>query len=54
MFALCQRIGIPAVSFGIAHAGSNFHGPDENIRLDDFILGIKHVAATLCEYASAD
>ncbi len=54
MFALCQRIGIPAVSFGIAHAGSNFHGPDENIRLDDFILGIKHVAATLYEYASAD
>ena len=39
---------------GIAHAGSNFHGPDENIRLDDFILGIKHVAATLYEYASAD
>jgi len=51
MYVLCQGLGIPSVSFGIAHAGSNFHGPDENIRLDDFILGIKHVAATLYEYA---
>ena len=54
MYVLCQGLGIPSVSFGIAHAGSNFHGPDENIRLDDFILGIKHVAATLHEYASVD
>ncbi len=52
MDVLCQELAIPAVSLGIAHAGSNFHGPDENIRLDDFILGIKHVAATLYEYAT--
>ncbi len=54
MHLLCQGLGIPSVSFGIAHAGTNFHGPDENIRLDDFILGIKHVAATLYEYARVD
>ena len=53
MYDLCQGLGIPAVSFGIAHAGSNFHGPDENIRLDDFILGIKHIAATWYEFAAA-
>jgi len=51
MYDLCESIGIPAISLEIAHAGSNFHGPDENIRLDDFILGIKHIAATFREFA---
>ncbi|PYS89182.1 MAG: hypothetical protein DMF64_18295 [Acidobacteria bacterium] len=32
----------PVVSFGIAYAGSNPHGPNENIRLSDFIQGIKY------------
>jgi acetylornithine deacetylase/succinyl-diaminopimelate desuccinylase-like protein len=32
----------PVVSFGIAYAGSNPHGPNENIRLDDFVQGIKY------------
>src|SRR6266536_2868324 len=27
----------PVASFGISYAGSNPHGPDENIRLDDFL-----------------
>ena len=51
MYGLCESIGIPAISLGITHAGSNFHGPDENIRLDDFILGIKHIAAMFLEFA---
>ncbi len=32
---------MPVVSFGVSHAASNPHGPDENIRLEDFIQGIK-------------
>ncbi|HYO64154.1 MAG TPA: M20/M25/M40 family metallo-hydrolase [Pyrinomonadaceae bacterium] len=32
----------PVVSFGVGYAGSNPHGPDENIRLDDFVQGIKY------------
>ena len=32
----------PVVSFGISYAGSNPHGPNENICLDDFIHGIKY------------
>lgn len=31
----------PVVSFGSSYAGSNPHGPDEHIRLDDFIQSIK-------------
>ena len=34
----------PAVSFGTSYAGSNPHGPDENIRLDDFLQSIKFFA----------
>jgi acetylornithine deacetylase/succinyl-diaminopimelate desuccinylase-like protein len=33
---------MPVVSFGVGYAGSNPHGPDENIRIDDFIQGIKY------------
>jgi acetylornithine deacetylase/succinyl-diaminopimelate desuccinylase-like protein len=32
---------MPVVSFGTSYAGSNPHGPDENIRIDDFLLTIK-------------
>ena len=32
----------PVVSFGTSHAGSNPHGPDENIRIDDFLQSIKY------------
>jgi len=31
----------PVVSFGMSYAASNPHGPDENIRLDDFLQSIK-------------
>jgi acetylornithine deacetylase/succinyl-diaminopimelate desuccinylase-like protein len=31
----------PVVSFGTSYEGSNPHGPDEHIRLDDFIQSIK-------------
>ncbi len=33
----------PVASFGISYAGSNPHGPDENIRLDDFLQSIKFI-----------
>jgi acetylornithine deacetylase/succinyl-diaminopimelate desuccinylase-like protein len=32
---------MPVVSFGTSYAGSNPHGPDENIRLEDFLQNIK-------------
>jgi acetylornithine deacetylase/succinyl-diaminopimelate desuccinylase-like protein len=32
---------LPVVSFGTGYAGSNPHGPDENIRLDDFLQSVK-------------
>ena len=37
----------PVASFGVSYAGSNPHGPDENIRLDDFILSIKFLGRVI-------
>jgi acetylornithine deacetylase/succinyl-diaminopimelate desuccinylase-like protein len=54
MEALCQRYGIPAIGgAGVGYYNSRIHAPNENIRLDDFMLGIKHIAALLAEFAEA-
>lgn len=37
----------PVASFGVSYAGSNPHGPDENIRLDDFLLSVKFIGRVL-------
>jgi acetylornithine deacetylase/succinyl-diaminopimelate desuccinylase-like protein len=37
----------PVASFGISYSGSNPHGPDENIRLDDFLQTIKFVGRVI-------
>lgn len=41
MYELCQAHGVPAVNFGCGWSGSHVHAPNENIRLVDFITGIK-------------
>ena len=37
----------PVASFGVSYAGSNPHGPDENVRLDDFLLSIKFLGRVI-------
>ncbi len=37
----------PVASFGISYAGSNPHGPDEHIRLDDFLQSIKFIGRVI-------
>jgi di/tripeptidase len=41
--AICGASDPPleVVSFGTSYAGSNPHGPDENIRLEDFMQSVK-------------
>ena len=41
----------PVASFGTAYAGSNPHGPDENIRIEDFLQSIKLVGRVLHKLA---
>ncbi len=37
----------PVASFGVSYAGSNPHGPDENIRVDDFLQSIKFIGRVI-------
>ncbi len=44
MYVITDILGIPCVSTGVGYYGSSVHGPDENIRIEDFVAGIKHIA----------
>ncbi|HEU4769190.1 MAG TPA: peptidase dimerization domain-containing protein, partial [Pyrinomonadaceae bacterium] len=37
----------PVASFGTSYAGSNPHGPNENIRIDDFLSNIKLIGRVI-------
>jgi acetylornithine deacetylase/succinyl-diaminopimelate desuccinylase-like protein len=43
----------PVASFGTSYAGSSPHGPDENIRLDDFLQSIKFIGRVIHRLAEA-
>lgn len=47
MFPFTNSLGIPVASSGVSNPDSRPHAPDENIRLADFILAAKHVAAIM-------
>jgi acetylornithine deacetylase/succinyl-diaminopimelate desuccinylase-like protein len=50
MFSFTDILGLPVASLGVGYPDSRAHAPDENIRLADFILGSKHIAAILDRY----
>jgi acetylornithine deacetylase/succinyl-diaminopimelate desuccinylase-like protein len=54
--AVCgvQHPPTPVVSFGVSYPGSNPHGPDENIRLDDFIQGVKYFGRVIQRLAELE
>ncbi len=41
----------PVASFGTSYSGSNPHGPDENIRIDDFLQSIKMIGRVIHKLA---
>lgn len=53
--AVCGVTQPPAAvaSFGTSYAGSNPHGPDENIRIDDFLQSIKLIGRVIHKLADA-
>ena len=43
-----EFLGVPSISGpGVSYDGSNYHAPNENIRLPDFVGGAKHMAAMI-------
>jgi len=52
MHALGAKFNIPAVMpAGIGYAGCNVHAPNENVRVDDYIAGIKYFATVFANFA---
>lgn len=52
MYELTAQFGIPTVGTGCGHAHANNHAPNENIRLDDFVQHLKHVALLFDRFAA--
>jgi len=43
-----EIVGVPSISGpGVSYDGSNYHAPNENIRIADFLGGAKHMAAMI-------
>lgn len=43
-YLFVKELKVPVVTVGVGYMGSNIHAPNENIRLSDFINGIRHTA----------
>ncbi len=48
--AFIHTLGVPIASAGIGYPGSRAHAPNENIRLDLYLKGAKHIARVLEEF----
>ncbi|MEM2463355.1 MAG: M20/M25/M40 family metallo-hydrolase [Candidatus Bathyarchaeia archaeon] len=44
-------LGLPVVSVGCGHPESNTHAPNENLRIESFIKGVKFIAALINDFA---
>jgi len=51
-FLLCDRFNIPMAGAGVGYSGSGAHAPNENIRLADYVQGIKHIALLLDRFGA--
>jgi acetylornithine deacetylase/succinyl-diaminopimelate desuccinylase-like protein len=45
--AFIEHLKVPIVTLGGGYPGARAHAPDENIRVEDFVRGIKHMARVL-------
>ncbi|RLT32648.1 MAG: M20/M25/M40 family metallo-hydrolase [Chloroflexi bacterium] len=46
-YLFSHNIGVPIVTLGVGYSGSRIHAPNENIRINDFRNGMRHMAALL-------
>jgi acetylornithine deacetylase/succinyl-diaminopimelate desuccinylase-like protein len=47
---ICGELHIPSVAFGVGHAGSRDHAPNENIRVSDYYEGVRCMAEFMDRY----
>ena len=51
MYDFGKTIGMPIATSGIDHPAHNIHAPNENITVDDFLLGAKQAALIIQRFA---
>lgn len=55
MYHLSMALGIPAASgVGVGHAQSRIHAPNENIKIADYIQGIKYIGELIERFAEKE
>lgn len=55
MYHLSEALGIPATSaMGVSHAQSRIHAPNENIKIADYIQGIKYIGELIERFAEEE
>jgi acetylornithine deacetylase/succinyl-diaminopimelate desuccinylase-like protein len=52
MYYFTNIAGTPMSGAGVGYYGSKAHAPNENIRVRDFVNGMKHFALTLIEFSA--
>jgi len=52
MYVFTNLLGVPCVSTGVGYWGSSVHAPNEHIRIEDFVTGIKHMALLMLRFHS--
>ena len=50
--AFVHHLKLPVATAGVGYPGSQAHAPNENIRLDLYLKGAKHIARIIQEFAS--
>jgi acetylornithine deacetylase/succinyl-diaminopimelate desuccinylase-like protein len=51
--AFLHHLKVPIATAGVGYPGSGAHAPNENIRLDDYIKGTKHIVRILKAFAES-
>lgn len=50
-YYIANYVGTPLTGGGVGYYDSKAHAPNENIRVEDFVKGMKHAALTMMEFA---
>jgi acetylornithine deacetylase/succinyl-diaminopimelate desuccinylase-like protein len=51
MYDFADTLGIPIATSGVDHPSHKIHAPNENITIEDFVLGAKHAALVMQRFA---
>lgn len=52
-YPFIHTLGLPLISAGVGYPGSNVHAPNENMTLNNFILGTRHTAYIIERFAQS-